>query len=430
MSRSTCAAEHLGQGVGHHRQAGRHQPGRPSRRGQQQTDEAPVEEARQPLRGVEEVERRARGRGVDHDQVVASVGQRLPVQLTQLLHRHVLLGAGERARQRDVERVLEDLLRLLRAGLRLDHLVEGALHVEHHRVERPARVGVDGRTPGAGCCRAARSPSTGRGGGPGRSSARRPCGPARPPAARARPTSSSCRRRPQPQHTMISVVRSSSSASTSRIGIGVFFMPFPGVGAAGRARRAPPGRCRPRGAGARRSARPRPRRARAARPRGVGVRRGRGPRRRATATSSASTSTRARASSEVTAVGSTRVVAHLCEGARAEVLRSHQVDHDPADREAGGAELGDAVGGLLHGHLLEDGDQVHGRARRAQQLHHLVGLGLDRAHLRQPGQLGVDAEELADAAGGRRVEHHGVVRDLVLVPAARGVAGPPRRPCR
>ena len=63
---------------------------------------------------------------------------------------------------------------------------------------------------------------------------------------------------------------------------------------------------------------------------------------------------------------------------------------------------------------------MHGRARRAQQLHHLVGLGLDRAHLREAGQLGVDAEELADAAGGRRVEHHGVVRDLVLVPTAAG----------
>ena len=54
--------------------------------------------------------------------------------------------------------------------------------------------------------------------------------------------------------------------------------------------------------------------------------------------------------------------------------------------------------GLLDGHLLQDRDEVHGRARRAQQLHHLVGLGLDRSHLREAGQLGVDAEELADAA--------------------------------
>ncbi|MCY1371936.1 hypothetical protein D9M69_591060 [compost metagenome] len=57
------------------------------------------------------------------------------MNLAELLHRHVLLRARERARQRDVERVGQDLLGLLGAGLREHHLVEGALHVEHHRVE-------------------------------------------------------------------------------------------------------------------------------------------------------------------------------------------------------------------------------------------------------------------------------------------------------
>ena len=39
-----------------------------------------------------------------------------------------------------------------------------------------------------------------------------------------------------------------------------------------------------------------------------------------------------------------------------------------------------------------------------------VGLALDRPHLGQPGELVVDAEELGDPTGRRRVEHDGVVR--------------------
>ena len=63
---------------------------------------------------------------------------RVLVELAELLHRHVLLRARERARDGDVERVGQDLLGLLRAGLASHHLVEGALHVQHHRVERAA----------------------------------------------------------------------------------------------------------------------------------------------------------------------------------------------------------------------------------------------------------------------------------------------------
>ena len=42
----------------------------------------------------------------------------------------------------------------------------------------------------------------------------------------------------------------------------------------------------------------------------------------------------------------------------------------PPTGRPGLAQLGDAVGGLLHGHLLQHGHQVHGGARRAEQRHH------------------------------------------------------------
>ena len=108
--------------------------------------------------------------------------------------------------------------------------------------------------------------------------------------------------------------------------------------------------------------------------------------------------------------------------------RPDQVDDHAADRQLGAAQLVDAVGGLLHRHVLEHGDQVHGGPLRAQQRHHRVGLALDRADLGQPGELVVDVEELRDPAGRRRVEHHGVVLAGVLV--ARCCAARPRRPCR
>ena len=63
-------------------------------------------------------------------------------QLAELLHRHVLLRAGERRGDRLVEGVGEDLLGAVRGGVGLHHLVEGAAHVEHHRVQlaRPRAV--------------------------------------------------------------------------------------------------------------------------------------------------------------------------------------------------------------------------------------------------------------------------------------------------
>ena len=74
------------------------------------------------------------------------------------------------------------------------------------------------------------------------------------------------------------------------------------------------------------------------------------------------------------------------------------------------AQLRDGVDRLLHRHLLQQGHQVHGGLRRAQQRHDRVGLRLDRPDLGQPGDLGVDVEEAGDPAGRRRVEDDRVVR--------------------
>ena len=73
-------------------------------------------------------------------------------------------------------------------------------------------------------------------------------------------------------------------------------------------------------------------------------------------------------------------------------------------------QLGDRVDGLLDRHLLQQRHHVHRGHRRAQQRGHALALGLDRAHLGQPGGLRGHVEEPADPAGRRRVQHHRVVR--------------------
>ncbi len=55
-----------------------------------------------------------------------------------------------------------------------------------------------------------------------------------------------------------------------------------------------------------------------------------------------------------------------------------------ADRQVGGAQLGDPVGGLLDRHLLQHRDQVHRRARGAEERHHRVGLALIGPTLASP----------------------------------------------
>ena len=72
------------------------------------------------------------GRRVEDEQVEAAFA----VQLEELLHRHVLLRAGQRVGDLLVDAVVEDAVaRLLVGGLAGDQLVEGRLRVEHHRPE-------------------------------------------------------------------------------------------------------------------------------------------------------------------------------------------------------------------------------------------------------------------------------------------------------
>ena len=79
---------------------------------------------------LQEVQRVAAGRGVQHQQVVAP----LLVQLVELLHRHVLLRAGHRVGELLVDRVGQHrVARGLVGRVGVHELVEGALGVEHHR---------------------------------------------------------------------------------------------------------------------------------------------------------------------------------------------------------------------------------------------------------------------------------------------------------
>ena len=112
---------------------------------QQQPQEPAVEQRAQVLGRVEEVQRRA-GRGsVDHDEVPAAVRLRLGVQLAELLHRHVLLGAGELRRQGHIELVLQDRAAFSGVECAITTSSKVPLHVEHHRVQAAAGRGVDHR---------------------------------------------------------------------------------------------------------------------------------------------------------------------------------------------------------------------------------------------------------------------------------------------
>jgi hypothetical protein len=129
---------------------------------------------------------------------------RWPAAGRELLHRHVLLRAGEGGGQRLVERGWPDLLGPLGRRVRDDDLVERPLHVQHHRVQL-ARGPWD--LDRRGCCparpgRGLRQPARARVDGGGRDDR---CGPASAggQCARAGRRSSSCPRPPAPQHTMI-----------------------------------------------------------------------------------------------------------------------------------------------------------------------------------------------------------------------------------
>ena len=114
---------------------GREQP-RPVRHGEP-AQQPRLEELLHPSGCVEHVERAARRRRVDHDQVVPP----RRVQLVELLHRQVVVAVDEAARDVDVERVRQH--RLTNLGVRCvaaDELVPARLGVEHRGPQLAARL--------------------------------------------------------------------------------------------------------------------------------------------------------------------------------------------------------------------------------------------------------------------------------------------------
>ena len=108
-------------------------PGRPDQRLQR----AALEERVEPLRGLEEVERVARRRCVEHQQVELV----LLVEVVELRDRGELLGARDGGRKLSVDAVGLDLLGPRGIGRDpLDQLVERSLRVEHHRPQLAARA--------------------------------------------------------------------------------------------------------------------------------------------------------------------------------------------------------------------------------------------------------------------------------------------------
>ena len=108
-----------------------------ARRAQEDLDGAALEEAGEPLRGVEEVERVARRRRVEHEQVEAPAG----VEVVELGDRRELLRAGHGAGELLVDAVAQHLVARLRVRRQvLDQLVEGPLGVEHQRPQLAAQL--------------------------------------------------------------------------------------------------------------------------------------------------------------------------------------------------------------------------------------------------------------------------------------------------
>ena len=182
-------------------------------RAQEDADRAALEEAGQAAGRVEEVERVARRRRVEHEQVVAA----LLVELVELGDRGELLRAGDRARELLVDPVAEDLVARRGVGRELlDHLVEGALGVEHHRPQLALHLdpvgaealGVDEPRLVAELLHPERvgEPL----GGVDRDD--RDAQPGRPPSpSRAPPTWWSCRRLPEPAQITIRLPSSSGT---------------------------------------------------------------------------------------------------------------------------------------------------------------------------------------------------------------------------
>ena len=125
----------------HHRGSAAEDPHAQAGWAHEDLEGASLDELHQAAWRFEEVERVAAWRGVEHQQVVAG----LRMELEQLLHRHVLLRAGEGGRELLVDPVPEDPVpALLVGGVAAHQLVEGGLRVEHHRPQLTA-VGLDAR---------------------------------------------------------------------------------------------------------------------------------------------------------------------------------------------------------------------------------------------------------------------------------------------
>ena len=128
----------------------------------------------------------------------------------------------------------------------------------------------------------------------------------------------------------------------------------------------------------------------------------------------------------IQAAGSRAAVSSRSSGSTRRATRT-RFTTTAAGRQAGRAQLGEAVQRLLHRHLLQQRDQVHRGLRRAQHRASPRRPGLDRPDPGQPGHLGVDVEEAGDPAGRRRVHHHRVVVDTRRAAAGRALSVRPHR---
>ena len=180
--------------------AGAEQPPGDPRRHEEELQRAALEEVRQAVGRVEEVQRVARRRRVEHDRVVAA----LAVELVELGHRAELLRAGDRARQLRVDAVAQHVVARRRVGRELgDQAVERRLRVEHHRPQLAAHLDAVARQHArrrraAARCRAPPGRASRPAAAPGRSSPPRRAGRPPPGPAPAPPTPSSCRPRRSP----------------------------------------------------------------------------------------------------------------------------------------------------------------------------------------------------------------------------------------
>ena len=114
----------------------------------QRARDARVEEARQARWRIEDVERAARRRRVEHDEIPAKATARIALEehVVETLHRDVRVRARERPRERAVHPIRENPR--ARRGVRsdrIDHAVPARARLEHRRVHRASTGDLDRR---------------------------------------------------------------------------------------------------------------------------------------------------------------------------------------------------------------------------------------------------------------------------------------------